>query len=83
MAPFIMKKGGGMGVQRRQEREGGRERETDSTVQHHSGLSLFHFRTESKQLQMKNVPVKSADRTDIKMKPYSANPVGLCLSCAI
>lgn len=32
MAPFIMKKGGGMGVQRRQEREGGRERETDSTI---------------------------------------------------
>lgn len=83
MAPFIMKKGGGMGVQRRQEREGGRERETHSIVQHHTGLSLFHFRTEFKQLQMKNVPVKSADSTDIKLKPNSANPVGLRLSCAI
>lgn len=78
MAPFIMKKGGGMGVQRRQEREGGRERETDSTVQHHTGLSLFHFRTEF-ELQMKKVPVKSADSTEIKMKRNSANPVGLSL----
>lgn len=55
MAPFIMKKGGGMGVQRRQEREGGREREreTDSTVQRHTGLSPFHFWAEVEQLQMK------------------------------
>lgn len=53
MAPFIMKKGGGMGVQRRQEKEGGREkeRETDSTVQRHTSLSQFWAEVE--QLQMK------------------------------
>lgn len=77
------KKGGGgfMGVQRRQEREGGRERETDSPVQHHTGLSLFHFR--EFEPPMKKVAVKSADRTGTKMKRNSANPVGLGLPCTI
>lgn len=75
--------GGFMGVQRRQEREGGRERETDSPVQHHTGLSLFHFRAEFEQPPMKKVAVKSADGTGMKMKRNSANPVCLGLPCTI
>lgn len=68
------KVGGFMGVQRRQEREGGRERETDSPAQHHTGLSLFHFRAEFEQPAMKKVAVKSADRAGVKMKRDGAIP---------
>lgn len=60
----------------------GRESETESTVQLHPGLSLFHFRTEF-ELQIIKVLVKSADRREIKMKLNGVNPVGLGLPCTL
>lgn len=84
MAPFIMKKGGGMGVQRRQEREGERENER-RTLQYSAIPASRRFISEQKlnNYRWKKVPIKSADSTEVKMKSNSANPVGLSLLCTI